>query len=121
MQKAQKLLVVIVILWTIFRVIVFSKHFQEDFKSFVSLFGTTREEKWEAVLGKELYDFVNIVQKTIPPFSHAKFVFDLNHYRYARAIYHMAPIIISDENYQYMIAFHNGDKRIVQLPSLNDL
>ncbi len=121
MQKAQKLLVVIVILWTVFRIIVFYKHFPEDFKSFISLFGTTREEKWEAVLGKELYDFVNITQKTIPPFSRAKFVFDLDHYLYARAIYHIAPIVISDENYQYVIAFHNGNKQIVRLPSFNDL
>lgn len=121
MQKAQKLLVVIVILWTVFRIIVFSKHLPEDFKSFVSLFGTTREEKWKTVLGEELYDFVNIAQKTIPPFSRAKFVFDLDHYLYARAIYHMAPIVISSENYQYVIAFHNGNKQIVQLPSLNDL
>jgi hypothetical protein len=74
----------------------------------VSLFGTTREEKWRAVLGEELYDFVNVTQKTIPPFSRAKFVFDLDHYLYARALYHIAPIVISNENYQYVIAFRRS-------------
>ena len=96
MDKKTRIQHVIFIIFIFFWVVIWAVNLRKNFLSHLgetkSVFGKTIAEKWEYILGQDLYQLLSTSKNIIPLQEKAEFIYNLDACRLSKAIYFLYPL-----------------------------